>query len=745
MPPKPPPNSKKTKLYNSRAIRSESVDPAVKDGVLDVSQFLSSREYEIRAFEQSQLNTKYATSTRVFQSLPRILRRRTASHNVKRIPKRLRNKALREMQNSVSGTPDKKPHLRGRELYRLKMQKRLLRLASKIKEMKELPRVQGTSVQEKIKILNKQIDESRKKRTVSLNNKVGAHDICATNALAPKPSGNMKFAHRQKEFTWCPTHIWHAKRFHMMKRWGFQIPFSPNQKCFRSTSRAAKQATLAYETSYYGEFITEFPTTESLCAWLTTFTKYNSPVPEWLLGLKVYNDWIYVDDKKFALGTVVVDLPLKKILVRVHPSVYEDFFSKVVEWAPEGVTTIDSRFALGSIQLHGPTALQSLAKVLHLELASAAVSDAWRWCSQVADSLNIPIGTVFCFFAKDPRFWKHPVNPPPSSKRGGDFLFENQRFVEPSVLSSLLLSEGRTASYDNMYSLKQLGKEFANHDPSSTHIHGASKLPVLIYKMANGTWCVNMPWFWVQPVWSKLVQVKSIKTAGMRQEHQINFERGIATYPHDFPYLFEGYKEHLLLEAATQAARAKLPLSKQAPMKVEGRLQLGCDWFFLRKWIFGMKLIDRKDSVAAHGEFTEERVRIIKNTDDLALVIANTRPESEKDSPIALFSRADPTHRAIVEGTYKPDVSKFPALPVVQVHLELIGKGTIRDNARIYEVTKNVSMENLVGFVTSGSFNFRQGSPTGIGLIAAHCKKQQKVYVRNVGCTTYSPARIRLI
>ena len=64
-----------------------------------------------------------------------------------------------------------------------------------------------------------------------------------------------------------------------------------------------------------------------------------------------------------------------------------------------------------------------------------------------------------------------------------------------------------------------------------------------------------------------------------------------------------------------------------------------------------MKLIDRKDSVSAHGEFTEERVRIIKNTDDLALVIANTRPESERDSPIALFSRADPTHRAIVEGT----------------------------------------------------------------------------------------------
>ena len=278
------------------------------------------------------------------------------------------------------------------------------------------------------------------------------------------------------------------------------------------------------------------------------------PVPEWLLGLKVYNDWIYVDDKKFALGTVG-GFTSQKILVGAILVSMKISFPKLWNGLPEGVTTIDSRFALGSIQLHGPTALQSLAKVLHLELASAAVSDAWRWCSQVADSLNIPIGTVFCFLQKTP------ASEAPSKSTTKQQAREEIFFREPAFcgtfcplfsfycLRAALLHTTICTRWNNW------AKEFANHDPSSTHIHGASKLPVLIYKMANGTWCVNMPWFWVQPVWSKLVQVKSIKTAGMRQEHQINFERGIATYPHDFPYLFEGYKEHF----ATWKRLRKLP------------------------------------------------------------------------------------------------------------------------------------------------------------------------------------------
>ena len=242
MPPKPNISNKKAKLYNSRAIRAELTDPSFNEGKLSVPDFLSSRNFEIKSFELSQLNSKYASSTRCFQSLPRTLRRRTASHNVKRIPKRLRNRALREMQNSINGLPPKKKHLRGRELYRLKMSRRLLKLASRIKSLKSIPtediQNKPLKLRQKLKILDEQI-KMLSKNTVQpkLNNKMGSYDNSGINTFAPKPKGNLKYAKRQKDFVWVPTHVWHAKRFHMIKKWGYQIPLEPTQKCFKSTNR----------------------------------------------------------------------------------------------------------------------------------------------------------------------------------------------------------------------------------------------------------------------------------------------------------------------------------------------------------------------------------------------------------------------------------------------------------------------------------------------------------------------------
>ncbi|KAF9435346.1 hypothetical protein BGZ76_006454 [Entomortierella beljakovae] len=43
-------------------------------------------------------NSKNSAVQRAFQSLPRNLRRRAASHNIKRLPVRLRNRAMREVE-----------------------------------------------------------------------------------------------------------------------------------------------------------------------------------------------------------------------------------------------------------------------------------------------------------------------------------------------------------------------------------------------------------------------------------------------------------------------------------------------------------------------------------------------------------------------------------------------------------------------------------------------------------------------
>lgn len=747
MPPKNPPNSKRAKLYNSRTIRTETSDSGLKEGVLTIPQFLSSREYEIKAFEHSQLNTKYASATRVFQSLPRTLRRRTASHNVKRIPKRLRAKALREMQNTVTGVPTKKKHLRGRELHRLKMQKKLIHLAARVKNMYALPKQTGESIQEKLKSLNSQLNDLTKGKSRQLNNAVGAYDNTASNTLASKPTGNVKYTHRQKTHTWCPTHLWHAKRFHMVKRWGFQVPFSPNQKCFRSASRAAKHGTLLYETSYYGEMVVE---SQNISTLLLEITKYNEPVPQWLAtGTKTYHGWIFASGARIGLGSVLVDGSTNKALVRVHPCIYENLFEHL---SAKGFTLHDCRFAIGSLQLHGPTALQTLSKVLHVDGAKNETADAWRLFSQNSDQI-LPDGTTFSFFVKDPRFWKHPVRPPPSKGDILQLMVQGVSHIEKDSITALYLAEGRTESYQDMFSIKQIGKEFAKHDPLSPCIHGSSRFPVVVAKI-NGSWVVSMPWFWVLPLWSKLVQVTNVKVAGMRQEHQVNFEHGKPTFPRDYAFLPEGYKENELVQTAAEIARKKLPLSKQTPLTLEGGLELaGCDWFFLQKWTFGLQVLEKSSKAHAFGEFTEDRNRLVQSAEDLQIVIGEQRAEAKATSttdysklPIELYQKSNPVHREIVSGTYKVNRASFPPLPVVHVNVQLVKKGSISDYARVYEVdAKSPDVKNLIGFVTSGSFNFNHGFPTGIALVNARCKDLKKVYVRNVGCTTYSMASIELV
>ena len=92
-------DAKRVKISSARAILAQSSEKALNaNGELDVSSFVKAREYEIKSLEASMGSSKRALTTRAFQQVPRELRRRTASHNVKRVPNRLRNRAAKEVR-----------------------------------------------------------------------------------------------------------------------------------------------------------------------------------------------------------------------------------------------------------------------------------------------------------------------------------------------------------------------------------------------------------------------------------------------------------------------------------------------------------------------------------------------------------------------------------------------------------------------------------------------------------------------
>ena len=106
---------KRAKTFDARTLAAQSSDAALSaSGELNVAAYVSAREFEIRALERGIQQSKGVASTRAFQQVPRSLRRRTASHNVKRVPKRLRARAKREVRPSYSETKARKRKRRKR-------------------------------------------------------------------------------------------------------------------------------------------------------------------------------------------------------------------------------------------------------------------------------------------------------------------------------------------------------------------------------------------------------------------------------------------------------------------------------------------------------------------------------------------------------------------------------------------------------------------------------------------------------
>ena len=96
--------AKRVKTSSARTILAQASDKALnQNGDLDVSAFVKAREFEISAMETSMAASKKSLTIRAFQALPKELRRRTASHNVKRVPKRLRSRAAKEVSGSSTG------------------------------------------------------------------------------------------------------------------------------------------------------------------------------------------------------------------------------------------------------------------------------------------------------------------------------------------------------------------------------------------------------------------------------------------------------------------------------------------------------------------------------------------------------------------------------------------------------------------------------------------------------------------
>ena len=748
--------NKRNRVRNARTIRTEAVsassankpdsnsDLSESGGMLRMDQFIKSRKFEIEQLLLAMHKSKVSASTRVFQALPRKLRRRTASHNVKRIPKRMRNRALREMLKSdqkvvvAKRSRPKETHgLTARQLYKARMSVKLLRLASRSIAMKlALPSgvtASTCNIRQRIRILNKSIKNAKKSRARKLNNALGSYDNTKVNQLAERPKGRIKYWKRQREFVWLPSHIWNAKRSHMIKRWGYQLPWSPTQKCFRLTHRigsdtVASDGVLCMDSSFIGTMIIHSkPSYEgTLKSIISSMTNGRAVLSKYYSSKSSFEGLLYdftQESTKEILGPIVlIWVDIETVLLRLHPALYTTVFEGLKKYMDK-LDIQDCRYSIASITLRGSKTLSAIASVVRSTKNSKSFEHL-KMVSKVTDYSVLPSGTMFAMEAMDPRHLPAPKKLHAQTKTlSADEIIllrtETPQQEIHDVLKLLCDPKRREESYRNQQTLKQLARRRQNL--LNAKLDGTVRsvipfkdgvdpsIPLIIFKRpVSNDWVMLMPWFWHLPFWYQLHRIPRVYNIGLRQFQQLSYESASLYFPDDFPFTSEGFMEGEYKKHSLRARWERKPPGKKLlyeKLRVVHKFELpsfsgeigdyfGCDWTllqilrngleYLKKGGAELKLIEPDKTT----QFDENGGRIISVLNDLFELYKDvTDPTTEyfissSKPPVTLARVRD---KDLVSVSSQTDITDKP-LPVIAVSVQLTGRGHPRDNARIYEI-----------------------------------------------------------
>ncbi|XP_012539589.1 ribonucleases P/MRP protein subunit POP1 [Monomorium pharaonis] len=212
-----------------------------------------------------------------------------------------------------------------------------------------------------------------------------------------------EYNRRQCNKIWLETHIWHAKRFHMIDKWGYRIANYPNDRCFRANYRAVVKYCLLQDVSYYtcveitGEENLLKTTLRAHCNQSTlTFAakKYINGYKEGTLMFFKKDGYPHspIGNVEFFWQPIESDVQvdIRTIWIWVHPAFYDDFLSEIIssfefkrnDVEQDATDTIHGlncsyvndagckmtilRGALNRFRLHGTLALKVLTRALQL-------------------------------------------------------------------------------------------------------------------------------------------------------------------------------------------------------------------------------------------------------------------------------------------------------------------------------------------------------------------------------------------
>ncbi|VDQ09022.1 unnamed protein product [Trichobilharzia regenti] len=182
----------------------------------DVLRLATVRAAELAAFESS-VDVLTASALTGLQRLPIRLRRRAASHRINRLPRRFHKHHHLSKTNNNNNNNNSNDN------------KNTSTTNNNVKNKN------GSHSELKQKLKSRRY-RRRKLRLLALHTRLTT--TTTTVATASTHQSCPGVVEKSKSL-WLPTHIWHAKRFHMITKWGWRLPWAPTNKIFKLCHKAS--------------------------------------------------------------------------------------------------------------------------------------------------------------------------------------------------------------------------------------------------------------------------------------------------------------------------------------------------------------------------------------------------------------------------------------------------------------------------------------------------------------------------
>jgi ribonuclease P/MRP protein subunit POP1 len=712
---------KRVKTFMARNIATQKADSAFKNGELDLQSFLKSREFEIKALENGMQNQKASLNARAFQQVPRDMRRRTASHNVKRVPKRLQNRAKREMaiDNTPTVSANKRKPGSSRGRIRAETAKRLGILAAKKRAIKT---------------------KSGRDTTSGDITTRAARPKIRKNLLNDPPKPKAKFRKRQIHKTWLPTHLWHAKRAKMTEPkkplWRFAMPVTPTEKSYRPTHRAGgTRGAVVWDMSYMSTIGLEGPI-ESIekvlrALGVSEVGLWENKGEKWRSGQRSWGGWLSRELKGQRLwvcpSTIVWSAPeqdplgdgstekLKKkkpsrrLFIRIHPSAFLELWTEVLRLSKLQRPVIhaeDLRFELGSIDITGPGSTEALLGILHPYQKSAeddlkGHGKTFRSMAGVTNPSSLPLNALLAFEIMDPRLRYPPrkVALPKPTDEDANFELLQMLSIWPVDLttpSSALFDRNARFKATRLPSQKALNRRKSLAPPGdyASILETDPRIPIMLLasrsmssssSSSQGTWTLLAPWKCILPIWYGLVHYPlstggNPRFGGLDELRQVHFEHGIPWFPADYPGTKSGYAWEADEKAKRFVEWDKRPKGKRIEwdsldLGAGRKGEIGKGWHCDFERIIGSMPSD----IDRSGEATQEM------------------PTTLDTNPTADISLKHLTLKEFTCLLSNPRTDLPPSSTVANIRLTLISRGIATPCARIYRLpSPTPSQDSLV-------------------------------------------------